>query len=70
VTPEEFRRLGHRIVDWIADYRIRVGERPVMSTAEPGSIRAQLPRAPPERAEPFTAILEDFETRIVPGLSH
>ena len=70
MSPEDFRRIGHEIVDWIADYRARVGERPVMSRAEPGSIRAQLPPAPPQEPEPFVAILEDVNTRIVPGLSH
>jgi aromatic-L-amino-acid decarboxylase len=70
MTPEEFRRLGHRIVDWIADYRGRVEALPVMSRVEPGSIRARLPALPPDAPEPFDAILHDFEQVVVPGLSH
>ena len=70
MTPEEFRRFGHQLVDWIADYRARVAELPVMSRAEPGSIRAQLPASPPEQPEPFEAILRDLDRVIVPGLSH
>jgi len=70
MTPEEFRKLGHEIVDWIADYRARVGELPVMSGVAPGSIRARLPAAPPTAPEPFDAVLEDLETVILPGLSH
>ena len=70
MTPEEFRRFGHQLVDWIADYRARVAELPVMSRAEPGSIRAQLPASPPEQPEPFEAILRDLDRTIVPGLSH
>ena len=70
MTPEEFRRWGHQIIDWIADYRAGIAPRPVMSPAAPGSIRAQLPAAPPQHAESFDAILQDFERVIVPGLSH
>ncbi len=70
MTPEEFRRFGHRIVDWVADYRARAGEQPVLSRAEPGSIRAQLPDAPPEEPEAFDAILGDLERVVLPGLSH
>jgi glutamate/tyrosine decarboxylase-like PLP-dependent enzyme len=70
MTPEEFRHFGHQLVDWIADYRARVAELPVMSRAEPGSIRAQLPASPPEQPEPFEAVLRDLDRIIVPGLSH
>ena len=70
MTPEEMRRLGHEIVDFIADYRARIEERPVMSTVEPGSIRAALPAAPPTDAEPFSAVMDDLERVILPGLSH
>jgi len=70
MNPEEFRAFGHRLIDWIADYRAGVGERPVMSTVEPGSIRAQLPSSPPARAESMDAVLSDVEKILVPGLSH
>jgi aromatic-L-amino-acid decarboxylase len=70
MTPEEFRRFGHRIVDWIADYRARVGDRPVMSTAEPGSIRAKLPPSPPDEPEAFDGVLRDLDSVVLPGISH
>jgi len=70
MTPEEFRRAGHRLVDWIADYRAGVAELPVMSRSEPGSVRAQLPASPPESPEPFDAIFRDLDAIVVPGLSH
>jgi aromatic-L-amino-acid decarboxylase len=70
MTPEEFRRIGHRLIDWIADYREKVAELPVMSRVEPGSIRAQLPTTPPEQPESFDALMRDLEQIILPGLSH
>jgi aromatic-L-amino-acid decarboxylase len=68
----EFRRLGHEIVDWIADYRERTarGEHPVMSPVAPGAIRASLPPAPPLDPEPLDAALEDMTERILPGCTH
>ena len=46
MTPEEFRRAGHELIDWIADYRERVarGEFPVMSRTAPGALRDALPQ--------------------------
>ena len=44
-AAEEFRRFGHQVVDWIADYRASVGDRPVMARTEPGAVKAQLPDA-------------------------
>lgn len=70
MTPEEFRAAGHRLVDWIADYRSRVGELPVMARTAPGEIKAQLPAAPPDEPEPFDRILADLDRIVVPGLSH
>jgi aromatic-L-amino-acid/L-tryptophan decarboxylase len=70
MTPDEFRRHGHAVVDWIADYYARVESYPVLSQAEPGQIRASLPPDPPLRGESFPAILADIEKRIVPGVTH
>jgi aromatic-L-amino-acid decarboxylase len=69
VTPEEFRRFGHDLVDWLADYRSGLSERPVMARSAPGEIKASLPASPPEAAEPFDAILKDVDRLVVPGLS-
>src|SRR6266851_5333296 len=70
MTPEEFRRRGHQLIDWIADYRQNVSRLPVMSRAEPGGVRAQLPGKPPQDPEPFEAVFRDLERIIMPGLSH
>src|SRR5689334_6854395 len=70
MNSDEFRRFGHRIIDWIADYRDKIGERPVMSQAAPGFVTSQLPAAPPEEPEPFEAVIGDLERIVVPALSH
>lgn len=65
----EFRRRGHQLIDWLADYRASVEQRPVMAQTAPGSLKAALPAAPPQAGEPFDAILRDLDALIVPGLS-
>ena len=70
MTPDEFRRHGHAVVDWIADYRSRVESYPVLSQVKPGEIRAALPPNPPSRGEPFDAMLRDVEKIILPGITH
>ena len=70
MAPEEFRKQGHRLVDWIAGY-LDGGERyPVLSQVQPGAIRDALPTEPPPKGEPFEAIFADFEKILVPGLTH
>jgi aromatic-L-amino-acid decarboxylase len=70
MDPEEFRRLGHLVVDWVADYRSRVAERPVMAAVEPGALKTRLPEAPPETPEPFEDVLRDLDLHVLPALSH
>ena len=70
MTPEDFRRYGHQIVDLIADYRAGIARHPVMSQVEPGAIKAQLPSTPPEQPEAFEAVLGDVHGILLPGLSH
>ena len=70
MTPEEFRKHGYAIVDWIADYRTRVADHPVMARTAPGEVKARLPQSPPEQPEPFERVLADLDTIVMPGLSH
>jgi len=65
-----FRRHGHEMVEWIADYLEQVERYPVLSRATPGDITAALPARAPEEGEPFEAIMADFERVLVPGLTH
>src|SRR6266568_1386295 len=67
---EEFRRYGHEIIDWIADYFDRIEDLPVLAQIEPGDLKAQLPTSPPQQGEPMQAILADVDRLIVPALTH
>src|SRR5262249_21457391 len=68
MTPEEFRAAGHRLIDWIADYRASVDDRPVMTSVQPGDVKSSLPASPPEGAEAFDAIVADLDRIVLPGL--
>ncbi len=70
MTPDEFRRWGHETIEWIASYFERVEELPVLSRAAPGQVRAALPPEPPERGEPFDAVLRDLDAVVLPGVTH
>lgn len=70
MSPTEFRRWGHHLIDWIADYFEHPENYPVLSRSKPGDIRHQLPSAPPIRPESFEAILKDFEQIVLPGITH
>ena len=70
MSRDEFRRQGHAMVDWIADYYSRVENFPVLSRVQPGEIRSKLPSNPPQRGEPFDRIFADVESIILPGITH
>jgi aromatic-L-amino-acid decarboxylase len=70
MTPDEFRRHGHQVIDWIADYYERVESLPVLSQVRPGEIRATLPAEPPQDGEPFEEMLRDVDRLLMPGITH
>ncbi|MWK38957.1 aspartate aminotransferase family protein [Actinomadura sp. J1-007] len=70
MTPDEFRRYGRQVVDWIADYQERIESYPVLSRARPGEVLEALPEHPPERGEGFEAVLADLDRVIMPGITH
>jgi aromatic-L-amino-acid decarboxylase len=73
MTPDEFRRAGHALVEWIAAYRERLaddGGLPVQAQVRPGELIAALPSAAPEQPEPFDDVLRDLDTLILPATTH
>ena len=69
MTPEEFRAAGHELVDWIADYRASVADRPVRSEVAPGWVRDALGGPPPERPDSLDDVMRDLGDVVVPGIT-
>ncbi len=70
MDPKDFRRLGHELVDWVADYRERLEDLPVMSRVRPGEIGAQLPGRPPETGDGLATVVADLDRVVLPGITH
>src|SRR5947209_2759230 len=70
MSPDEFRRIGHRLIDWIADDRATIESRPVMARTAPGEVKARLPATPPDQPEDADAVFRDLDQIILPGLTH
>jgi aromatic-L-amino-acid decarboxylase len=67
---EELISQGRAMLDWIGEYLEHPERYPVLSQVRPGDVRASLPSSPPEDAESLDAIFSDFESKIIPGITH
>nr|QAT78105.1 phenylacetaldehyde synthase [Rosa hybrid cultivar] len=70
LDPEEFRKQGHMVINFIADYYQNIEKYPVLSRVEPGYLKKCLPESAPYDPEPISTILRDVQDHIVPGLTH
>ena len=70
MTPDEFRKHAHELVEWMAGYMENVEKYPVKSPVKPGDIFNKIPDNPPFTPESFTTFLKDFEEIILPGITH
>ncbi|HKG60055.1 MAG TPA: pyridoxal-dependent decarboxylase [Pyrinomonadaceae bacterium] len=70
MDKEEFRRVGHELIDWIADYFDNIEKLPVLAAIEPGDLKAKLPTSAPLQGEPMQSIVADLDRLIVPALTH
>ena len=66
----DFRADGAAALEWAARYLEGVRQLPVLSRVEPGAVRAALPAAPPDKPEPFAAVLQDLDDVLLPGITH
>lgn len=65
-----FRRLGHELIDWIAQYREGLESFPVMSQAKPGDIKAKMPKEPPQQRVGLDEIRKALDSVVMPGITH
>ncbi|MGH7459483.1 MAG: pyridoxal phosphate-dependent decarboxylase family protein [Longimicrobiales bacterium] len=67
---EEFRRLGHELIDWVAGYLANPESYPVLPATRPGAVRSLLPDQAPEEAESLEQCFADFQRLILPNTTH
>ena len=53
------------MVDWVADYFLRLDSLPVRPSVAPGFLRSQLAEAAPEAPEDWRAVMNDFDKIIM-----
>jgi len=70
MSADEFRRHGHDLVDWVADYWESLPDRPVRPAEPPGAVAARLPAAPPEDGDGFAGLVDDLDRVVLPGMTH
>lgn len=70
MTPDQFRKEGKKVIDWIADYYENIEKYPILSQAKPGEIKASLPENPPQTGESMEEIMRDLDEKIMPGITH
>lgn len=70
MDAEQLREFGHRMVDFIADYYSHIESFPVLSQVQPGYLRGILPESAPTYPETLQDVLQDVQTKILPGVTH
>lgn len=70
MPADEFKKYGHKLVDWIAEYLRDIEKYPVLPNVKPGDIKNNLPKNPPLLPESFDKIFSDFDEKIIPGVTH
>lgn len=57
-------------LDWVESYLTHVRELPVAARVSPGDVARALPASPPAEGEGLTAILDDIDRILLPGITH
>lgn len=70
MTPQEFRKFGYKMIDWIAEYFQNLETRPVLPSINPGDIQKQIPAYPPVSSESMDDMISDIDKIIMPGMTH
>ena len=70
MDSNEFRKRGTEMVEYICQYLETLGDRRVTPSVEPGYLRQLIPGEAPVTPESWDKIMEDVESKIMPGVTH
>jgi aromatic-L-amino-acid/L-tryptophan decarboxylase len=67
---ENYRKALEQVEEWMINYWEKSEQYPVLSRMNPGDIISALPKNPPQSAEGFDQVMNDFQKIILPGVTH
>jgi hypothetical protein len=70
MNTDDWRQRGKEMVEYIAEYIDTIGKRRVTPNIEPGYLKNRIPDSAPFKPESWQQIMEDFESHIMPGVTH
>ncbi len=70
LPASDFRRAGHAVVDWIADYLEHAEHASILPDVLPGELVDKLPTEPPAIGMDPSGLLSEFERDILPHVVH
>ena len=70
MPADEFRKLGHQLVDWVAEYLDGIEKYPVLPDVAYGDIKKKLEEQPPAISDGLKNIIDDIDEKIIPGITH
>lgn len=70
MDAEQFRRYGHDMIDFVAEYLENTDKYNVLPDVEPGYLSKRLPDEAPFSGEQWKDIFRDVHDHILPGVTH
>jgi len=70
MNPNEFREIGHRVVDLLSEYLQHIEERPVFTDAAPSLLNDLFAEPLPPDPSPAEQVLEELEKKLLPYCTH
>jgi aromatic-L-amino-acid decarboxylase len=70
MDAQEFRDVGHRVVDLLSDYFEHIGEKPVFPNVEPAVLTKLFEEPLPETSSPAEQLLAEVQEKLLPYCTH
>ncbi len=70
MNADEFREVGHRVVDLLSGYLEDIEEKPVFPSLEPAALTQLFAEPLPQDPSSAESVLDDLEQRLLPNCTH
>src|SRR5215469_6444647 len=70
MDSNEFRDLGHQVVDWLAEYLEHIEEKRVFPDAEPRAVNQLFAEPLPQNPNSPQNVVKELEDKLLPYCTH